>query len=198
MKYDPDIHKRRSVRLEGYDYSQAGAYFITICVQNRQPLLGTIIDDGVILNSAGGMVTRLWHELKHKYQEIQLDQYVVMPDHFHGIIQIQGEHIGLPLREIVRWFKTMTTNEYIRNAKENGWIAFDKRLWQRNYYEHIIRDEESLREIREYIVANPANWTHPTGTPVGPTARGRPTNNGRTRRSAPTKSKLWRFINDLT
>jgi len=75
-------------------------------------------------------------------------------------MNLETVSMGLPLREIVRWFKTTTTNEYMRSAKENGWTAFDKRLWQRNYYEHIIRDEESLREIREYIVGNPANRTH--------------------------------------
>ena len=160
MKYDPDIHKRRSIRLEGYDYSQPGVYFVTVLYTNRLPLFGGIVANGMILNLAGKMIDRWWNELKHNFRNIELDQYVVMPDHFHGIIQIQGAHAGAPLREIVRWFKTMTTNEYIRNAKENGWIAFDKRLWQRNYYEHIIRDEESLREIREYIVGNPANWTH--------------------------------------
>jgi len=177
MKYDPNIHKRRSIRLEGYDYSQPGAYFITVCILNRQPLFGAIVDDEMILNSAGKMIQRWWHKLKHNFRNIELDQSVVMPDHFHGIIQIQGAHAGAPLRnpiptnrrgrpaclpslsgapihEIVQWFKTMTTNEYIRNAKEIGWIPFDGKLWQRNYYEHIIRDDESLREIREYIVGN--------------------------------------------
>ena len=211
MKYDPNIHKRRSIRLEGYDYSQPGAYFITVCILNRQPLFGAIVDDEMILNSAGKMIQRWWNKLKHNFRNIELDQSFVMPDHFHGIIQIhdrrgrpanqevahagaplheipftpttgvdpqiQGEHMGAPLRnpipidrrgrpaclpslsgsplhEIVQWFKTMTTNEYIRNAKENGWVPFDGKLWQRNYYEHIIRDDESLREIREYIVGN--------------------------------------------
>ena len=213
MKYDPNIHKRRSIRLEGYDYSQPGAYFITVCVLNRQPLLGAIVDDEMILNSAGKMVNQWWHKLKHNFGNIELDQSVVMPDHFHGIIQIhdrrgrpgnqEGAHTGAPLRnpipidrrgrpgneegahagaplqnvtplhEIVQWFKTMTTNEYIRNAKENGWVLFDGKLWQRNYYEHIIRDDESLREIREYIVGNAVR-------------RGGPANTGRTHGFAPT------------
>ena len=96
-KYDPDIHKRRSIRLEGYDYSQPGAYFVTVCVQNRLPLFGGIVANGTILNLAGKMIDRWWNELKHNFRNIELDQYVVMPDHFHGIIQIQGAHAGAPL-----------------------------------------------------------------------------------------------------
>jgi REP element-mobilizing transposase RayT len=69
-----------------------------------------------------------------------------------------GEHTGSPLRDIIQWFKTMTTNEYIRNVKNNGWKTFDGKLWQRNYYEHIIRNEQEMNEIREYIINNPLNW----------------------------------------
>lgn len=96
-KYDPDIHKRRSIRLEGYDYSQPGAYFVTVLYTNRLPLFGAIVANGMILNLAGKMIDRWWNELKHNFRNIELDQYVVMPDHFHGIIQIQGAHAGAPL-----------------------------------------------------------------------------------------------------
>ncbi len=96
-----------------------------------------------------------------------------MPNHIHGIIQItqivgadlrvcpnnnQGEHIGSPLHKMVQWFKTMTTNEYIRNVKNNNWPPFNSKLWQRNYYEHIIRNERELNKIREYIIHNPLKW----------------------------------------
>ena len=89
-----------------------------------------------------------------------------MPNHFHGIIFIasptaladKGGHVGPPLQRIMQWFKTMTTNEYIHGVKEHGWPAFQGNLWQRSFYEHVIRDEESLNRIREYIVNNPQRW----------------------------------------
>jgi putative transposase len=131
----------------------------------------------MVLNDAGKMVGRWWNELKNKYANIVIDEYVVMPNHCHGIINIvdsvgadlcvcpnkMGEHAGSPLQgrpiyEMIRWFKTMTTNEYIRNVKQNGWELFDGKLWQRNYYEQIVRDEISLRRVREYIINNPRQW----------------------------------------
>ena len=142
----------------------------------------------MILNDAGKMIGRWWNELKNRYANIEIDKYVVMPNHCHGIINIigtvgadlcvcpdnnlgehektekgEGEHIGSPLRgrpicKMVQWFKTMTTNECIRNVKQNHWKPFNGKLWQRNYYEQIVRDETSLRRIREYIVNNPSQW----------------------------------------
>ena len=90
-----------------------------------------------------------------------------MPNHLHGIITIVGadpcvcpndEHTGSPLHRIIQWYKTMTTNEYIKNVKQNSWPPFKKRIWQRNYYEHIIRNDEELKTIRHYIKNNPLNW----------------------------------------
>jgi putative transposase len=196
LKYNPDIHRRRSIRLTGYDYSQRGCYFITVCTQGRRCLFGEIETGRMILNDAGRMVGRWWNELKNKYNNIEIDEYVVMPNHCHGIINIaetvgakivgadlcvcpdnnmgenvknkKGEHIGSPLQgspiqkwpmyTMIQWFKTMTTNEYIRNVKQNHWEPFDGKLWQRNYYEQIVRDEMSLRRIREYIANNPYIW----------------------------------------
>jgi REP element-mobilizing transposase RayT len=178
MKYNPEIHHRQSVRLNGYDYSQAGYYFITVCAQERECLFGKIENDLMILNDAGKMIGHWWNELKNKFQ-IELDQYVIMPNHFHGIINIVGadlrvcpdnesniqlgEHTGSPLQgpsinKIIQWFKTMTTNDYIHNVKQNHWKSFNGKLWQRNYYEHIIRDEKSLWHIREYVANNPCQW----------------------------------------
>ena len=111
-----------------------------------------------------------WYfELPNKFPDIQCDQYIIMPNHIHFIIIIVGadlrvcpddigEHIGSPLHKIIQWFKTMTTNEYIRNVKNNRWEPFDGKLWQRNYYEHIIRNEQELNKIREYIINNPLKW----------------------------------------
>lgn len=136
------------------------------------------------LNNAGEMIRKWWLELGNKFANIVLDEYVIMPNHFHGIIQMndtsvgadlrvcpdihyQGNHIGLPLQNdsnssiptIIQWFKTMTTNEYIQGVKTNIFPSFEKRVWQRNYYEHIIRDEDELNHIREYIINNPKNWS---------------------------------------
>jgi putative transposase len=185
MKYNPDIHHRRSIRLEGYDYSQAGLYFITLCTQNSLHLFGKITNDEMVLNDAGVMVEKWWNELKNKFPNIELEESVVMPNHFHGILQIlnthtvgadlrvcpdnrihpdktdehkKGEHTGSPLHAMIQWFKTMSTNEYIRNVKNNNWTPFNKKLWQRNYYEHIIRNEKSYLHISEYIRTNPLKW----------------------------------------
>ena len=199
MKYNPDIHYRRSIRLKHYDYSQPGAYFVTICTHNRECLFGEIVNGALVLNDAGKMVEKWWYELNTKFLNIETDAHIIMPNHFHGIIIIvgadlcvcpenadlrvcpenadlcvcpninnndnyrgehihQGEHIGSPLHKIVQWFKTMTTNDYIKNVRTNNWKPFNKKLWQRNYYEHIIRNEIELNKIREYILYNPLNW----------------------------------------
>jgi putative transposase len=239
--HDPLIHHRRSIRLRGYDYARAGMYFITICCQGRVCRFGTIENGKMILNDAGKMIEK-WHlELPNKFNDIELGEYVVMPNHFHAIIinngsgavpvpvpvpvpvgadtqvgpyhGVQncddnsvgadlhvrpenancenvrpenanrenvrpennatenvrlndpdpdhdnwGEHAGSPLSRVVQWFKTMTTNEYIRGVKNLGWERFDGKLWQRNYYEHIIRDEKSYSAISNYIINNPAKW----------------------------------------
>jgi REP element-mobilizing transposase RayT len=181
---------RRTIRLRGYDYSQAGAYFVTICTQNRECFFGDIVDGAMRLNDAGEMVEKWYRELENKFPDIRCDQYIVMPNHFHGVIvnvgadlrvcpgnapdvhksgeHKMGEHIGSPLRAVVQWFKTMTTNEYIRGVKQHGWQRFDRKLWQRNYYEHIVRNENELNRIREYIVNNPTQWpSDRLYTPVG-------------------------------
>lgn len=178
--YNPNIHHRRSIRLKGYDYSQAGLYFITICTQNRACLFGEIRCQKMILNDAGKMLEYWYYELQNKFHDIKCQVMVVMPNHFHCIVEnigmvsvgadlrvcpdklgehtSLGEHKGSPLRDVVRWFKTMTTNHYIRGVKQNNWTPFDGKLWQRNYYEHIIRNDESYQRISEYIINNPANW----------------------------------------
>ena len=184
MKYNPDIHHRRSIRLKGYDYSQAGLYFITICTHNRLCIFGIIKNDEMILNDAGKMIGNWYRELECKFSDIKCHKMIVMPNHVHFIVENvgadlrvcpglddsriagvsrnigeqKGEHVGSPLHRVVQWFKTMTTNEYIRGVKQNHWQRFDKKLWQRNYYEHIIRDEKSYLKISEYIKTNPSTW----------------------------------------
>ncbi len=171
---NPDWHRRQSIRLRGYDYSRAGAYFITICTQNRECLFGGIVDGAMHLNAAGRMIARWYVELERKFSEIRCDAFTCMPNHTHFIIvnvgadlcvrpdcvgpQKKGGHIDPPLQGVVRWFKTMTTNEYIRGVKQNGWPPFSGKLWQRNYREHIVRNETELNRIREYIATNPTLW----------------------------------------
>ena len=268
-KYNPNIHHRKSIRLKGYDYTQAGLYFITICVKDRLCLFGNIVQMNqsvgadlrvcpeirtnaeMILNDAGKMVEKWYDELENKFPDIRCHEMVIMPNHFHCIIEnigtvgadlrvcpdktenmqshgitptadeqsslgehvgadlrvcpnktenmqshgitptadeqsslgahvgadlrvcpntdntnpivantnpIEGEHVGSPLHRVVQWFKTMTTNEYIRGVKNLRWQPFGGKLWQRNYYEHIIRNEQSYHTISEYIINNPAKW----------------------------------------
>ncbi|MBA2277000.1 MAG: transposase [Chloroflexia bacterium] len=155
--------QRRSIRLGGFDYAGAGAYFVTVCVQHRVCLFGSVIDDEVRLNEAGETILDRWTRLPSRYARIEVDAVVVMPNHVHGIIMVNHDDDwrGEPrpvLGDIVGWFKTMTTNEYIRGVRERGWEPFPGRLWQRNYYEYIIRNERAHERIRAYIAANPSRW----------------------------------------
>ncbi len=208
-KYNPEKHHRRSIRLKGYDYSQAGMYFITMCVQNRECLFGEVIDGEMILNDAGKMIEKWYRELPNKFSDIESGEYIVMPNHFHCIIinngsnaaavdvgadprvcpnveeiikkeiaiEMGGEHVGSPqpgspqpgslqsgspLYRVIQWFKTMTTNEYIRGVKTLDWTPFNKKVWQRDYYEHIIRNDIAYHNITNYIINNPAKWTGDT------------------------------------
>lgn len=182
MKYDPDRHHRRSIRLKGYDYSEGGAYFVTICTQGRECLFGDIVDDEMRLNDTGTMVRDLWHEIPEHFRHADIDEFVVMPNHFHGIIVIVGaqfiapfdcdainnnkkqgvmNHAPTTVGEIVRAFKARCTNaiNHIRNTPGTP-------LWQRNYYEHIIRGEGEMNRIRKYIVDNPAKWAEDENNPA--------------------------------
>jgi len=155
VKYDPDIHHRQSIRLKNYDYSQAGAYFVTICTQNKECLFGEIEVGKMSLNEYGQITTKCWHDLPNHYPHIELDEFVVMPNHTHGIIVIKPaptvKQHGLP--EIIRAFKTFSSKQ-INLIRSTTGIP----VWQRNYYEHIICSEPELNKVREYIVSNPLNW----------------------------------------
>ena len=216
-------HRRRPLRLEGYDYSQTGVYFVTVAVQGRSCLLGGVIGEDMHLNAAGEMACRVWQALPERFPNIDLDAFVVMPNHIHGIIGI-GIRVGAPLvgarspiqqdqdraatraaptsggatlddvaaaavgaplvgaqppihqdsdraatraaptggrvalGDVVGAYKSLVTVEYIRGVKELGWPPFDRRLWQRRYYEHVVRNENSLNHLREYVQDNPARW----------------------------------------
>jgi REP element-mobilizing transposase RayT len=192
-------HHRRSIRLKNFDYSQSGLYFITICAQNRCCLFGEIVDGAMILNDAGQMIHYQWDILPNRFNRVELHEFIVMPNHFHGILELVSNHtVGAPLvgalshvvdpndhhqtlqpkgmgqpqgiaptvnptiGDIVGAYKSLTTNEYIAGVKHYHWPRFKQKLWQRDYYEHIIRSEQSYLDIVEYIRNNPLNWVEDT------------------------------------
>ena len=201
MIYNSQFHHRHSIRLKGYDYSRAGLYFITICINRRgNPLwlpYGNIANGKMILNDAGKMVENEWLALPGRFKNIELHEYIVMPNHFHAILEIVGAtHVvaqnnviaqngndendrGQPqgiaptatansinvavndktVGDMVGAFQSIVTVNYIRGVKTLGWQPFNGKLWQRNYWEHIIRDEQSHNRISEYIINNPAKWS---------------------------------------
>ena len=167
--------RRCSIRLAGYDYSQAGYYFVTVCVNNRELLLGEIKNDcrGTVCcapNKYGAIVCEEWKKLSQRFPNIELGEFIIMPNHIHMII-IVGAGSSRPLNvgygngaigrgdraptlgQIMAYFKYGTTKRI--NELRNTGI---KKFWQRNYYEHIIRDDNDLNRVREYIVNNPAKW----------------------------------------
>ncbi len=194
MAYNPNIHHRKTIRLNGYDYSRAGLYFVTICVQDRLCLFGDVVNGEMMLNDSGKMVENEWLKLPQRFTNIELHQFVVMPNHFHAIMEIVGATLvvaqnetvaqniesgqndmgqyenpkGQPqgiaptkpktVGDMVGAFQSIVTVEYIRGVKNLGWETFNGKLWQRNYWEHIIRDEQSYHRIAEYIIHNPKNW----------------------------------------
>jgi putative transposase len=213
-------NQRKSIRLEDYDYSNAGAYFVTICTQTRNTdWFGQITRDGMQLNDVGKMILKTWNQIPQFYPRIQTDTFIIMPDHIHGIIIIkprqklvgvdprvhpapansigdiaqangigdiaQANGIGdiaqangesgqtqgsvptdvgnLSLSEVVQRFKTLTTNHYIRGVRELGWLPFEKRFWQHNYWERVVRDVCELEKTRAYIEGNPVRWLETRG-----------------------------------
>jgi putative transposase len=191
--------------MPGYDYSQAGAYFVTIVTQRHACLFGEIVDDVARFSPAGEMVAREWCDLDRRFSYVDLDVFVVMPNHLHGIVWLKGsgaeeadarrgeschpprarrgirpeglgdgelgdEHevrpYGRPgrgtaarsLGRVIQAFKSMTTHAYVQGVKHRGWSRFEGRLWQRNYYEHVIRDDNDLGRLCEYVATNPLRW----------------------------------------
>ncbi len=187
MAFDPLRHHRRSIRLKDYDYSQAGAYFVTICVQGRECLFGDVVNHEMHYNDAGKMICAEWETLTQRFPTVELDEWVAMPNHLHGIIgivdSVRASLVDTPdragmnpaptskstLGDIVGAFKSLSTHQYIEGVHNKGWLAFYKKLWQRNYHEHIVRNERELEAIRKYIRNNPKQWMldrdHPSNVP---------------------------------
>jgi REP element-mobilizing transposase RayT len=184
MKINPEIHHRHSLRLQGFDYSSPGFYFVTICTQNRMCLFGDINERIMVLNDAGEAVNEEWANLSLRFPHIVMGKYVVMPNHIHAIIHITG---GPPfdairsyfkfkhkipddtesmkpgtaknsIGRIIQGFKSITTHSYIQGVKNHDWPTFEGHLWQRNFYDRILRNRKELADIREYIGNNPPNW----------------------------------------
>ncbi len=161
-------HHRRSIRLKRHDYSRAGTYFVTTCTQNRQCLFGDIVDGKMVLNQYGQIVDMVWNDLPNHYPHTQLDIYCIMPNHFHGIVILtdtvgaihelplqmsQQQRRNMLLPKLIGRFKMLSSKQTNQSRNTPG-----KKLWQRNYYEHIIRDEKNYYRICEYIINNPLKW----------------------------------------
>jgi putative transposase len=201
MKFDPKIHPfanpqgrhRRSIRLQGYDYSQSGAYYITIVTQGRECLFGQVINGEMRLNQFGQIVQHAWLDLPNHYPHVELTAFCIMPNHAHGVILLidnrRGGSVGSlpvhnqtisgnaplpegaqtcpypmakrhPLSEIVRAFKSFSARR-INTLRKTPSVS----VWQRNYYEHIIRNDEDYKRIQHYIESNPFHWKEDTENP---------------------------------
>ena len=182
VAHNRKTYRRRSLRLKGYDYTQGGAYFVTIVLQGRLCLFGEVVGTEMQLNKAGEMMCKVWEALPNRFPTITTDTFVVMPNHLHGIIiinqHIDSISVGAPLvgaqsadtqttlGDIVGTYKSLTTVEYTRGVKMMKWTPFHRQLWQRNYYEHIIRNDDSLNQIRQYIIDNPGQWAFDKENPL--------------------------------
>ena len=196
MVGDQRRYHRRSIRLKGYDYTRAGAYFVTLCTQDRACVFGSVANGEMRPNEYGREVAGCWLWLAERYPYVTLDEWVVMPNHVHGIIVITDGNdraggsdggrggsrtaptgprnaptgsVGQPavpmkrkpLGRLIGAFKTVSTKHVNEIRSTPG-----AKLWQRNYYDHVIRDDLSLRRIREYIANNPSRWALDRENPV--------------------------------
>ncbi len=144
---------RRSLRLQGYDYCSSGAYFVTICTVEKRPLFGTVRDGLVQLNEVGQIADSCWQAIEHIRGGITLESYIVMPNHVHGILLFHSEGAAGSLGAIIGQYKSVVTKRSRLLPSPSS-----SHIWQRNYYDHIIRSATSLEKIRQYIVENPARW----------------------------------------
>ncbi len=190
MSYDPARHHRRSIRIPWYDYRNHGGYFITICVRNRECIFGTVAGDTVRLTQRGHIVNECWHDIPNHHANASLDEFIIMPNHVHGVLFLIGNRAtqtsplhnataavgatpaspsGRPrgatsgsLGAVLGSFKSAVSRRI--NQLRPGSAT---KLWQPNYYEHVIRNESSLQDIREYIFTNPLRWPHDAENPDG-------------------------------
>ena len=181
-----DSPRRRSIRLRGYDYSTPGAYFITVCTQNRLPLFGEVANDKMASNRLGEVVQNSWEKLPDHYDDLILDAFVLMPNHVHGVIILEDGTTGvgagfkpaLPasrrrhgVPEIVRAFKTFSARRINKMRESPG-----TPVWQRGFYDHVIRNQHELGRVRAYVMDNPRKWSEDVDNPVNWRRRGRVSN----------------------
>ena len=185
MTFNPNIHHRRSMRLKGYDYSQEGLYFITICVQNRNCWFGNIENGDMELNEIGIIANKYWMEIPNHYPQVKLHEHIIMPNHLHGIIEIVGichgkslhddagntvgtchgmslsqpksheRHFAKPISGSVSTIINQYKSSVKRWCNKNNYEYFQ---WQSRFNDHIIRNEQSLETISNYILNNPTKW----------------------------------------
>lgn len=159
MNYNPDIHHRRTIRLHGYDYSTEACYFITICTQEKKCLFGSITDGAMQLNEIGKAAERCWHDIPIHYPNVELIEFIMMPNHIHGIVRIVGAEY-LPPEHTHKGEECQqgTLGSIIKGFKIGVTKLVGHSIWQRNYYEHIIRNAREFDEITNYIRTNPTRW----------------------------------------
>ncbi len=182
MAFNPNFHNRQSIRLKSYDYSKVGVYSFTICVENRRCLLGEIQNGEMILSPLGNLIENEWYDLQNRFQNISLDEFVIMPNHIHGIIiikkaesnieskgstniqsaeneeSITKEQKTTTLGEVIGSFKSLVYSKHLKASQLINPDIIVGKLWQRNYFERIIWNNEDLDIIRKYIRHNPENW----------------------------------------
>ena len=158
-------YHRHSIRLRGFDYSQEGYYFVTICTYHHECLFGEIVDGKIVLNPLGLIVKHNWIAISNHFKFVRINQYMIMPNHIHGILIVDGVGAGLPrptsgrgnraptLGQMIAYFKYVCAKQ-IHRIIDNPQLP----IWQRNYYEHIIRNEKDYWAIKQYIKDNPKNW----------------------------------------
>ena len=172
----PTTHFRRSLRLPRFDYTRQGAYFVTVCARNRACLFGEIVDGEMRLNDIGRVAHRIWEEIPIHFPQVEIDAWVVMPNHIHGVLVIVGPTVGAthasPLQRpagpskrsigaIVGSYKSAVSKR-INAMRGTPGVS----VWQRNFYEHVIRNESTLNRIRQYIADNPARWAEDPENPA--------------------------------
>lgn len=153
---------RKHIRMPNFDYSTPGAYFFTICLNERSNLFGDVVDCQVQLNEIGERIADIWNSVSDHFRYVSSDEFIVMPDHVHGICILRDsdfDNSPVSFISVVQWFKSITTVEYGKGVESSGWARYNKRLWQRDYFERYLRNERELEQRREYIVKNPLRWS---------------------------------------
>ena len=151
--YDPDRHHRRSIRLTGFDYTRLGAYFVTICTLNQKCLFGEIVNDQMMMSEEGRVAQSAWVAIPDHFSQVLMDQFILMPNHIHGIVVIGSDTVASPLGAIIRSYKSAVSKRINLYRGCRGMS-----VWQSNYFEHVIRNETTLNRIRRYIIENPKRW----------------------------------------